>query len=166
MSRDFSDREFRVLDIATSRDIRLRLVEAFVLKDQFSDCLNAVKDQSQRSSYEGYLWDYFAIVKVITEVEFKSIISSSRQGYALWDLHKDIKTQEGNALGVEMGSVVQGALPYLLEKAPLLPEDIYFCPEDLSWIISMTHTYFDSGERYCTKSYPKKNSGQTDRIIL
>jgi hypothetical protein len=107
-----------------------------------------IKQFSDGPAYDGYLWDFLAGKRVVSEEAVWDAVAGLEQVYAMWDLHSAERVRIPGYFRFPRGTIIRTDPETLSRGLEYLPEDLYVFDESCGWAVVVTHEYID-GTRFC-----------------
>jgi hypothetical protein len=143
--------------------LRKRFVARFVDTESnaWRGILARTREYEDGIAYQGYLWDALARWERMSEDEV--ITELERAGgtwLALWDVNTAENIFIPDYWKFGKSAILRGAPATLAAGRELLPEDVYFVPEDFAYTLVLTHGHDATGRvRDCLRALPRNPIG-------
>lgn len=112
-------------------------------------------------AYTGYLWDFLAEKRVVSEEEVWRDLELMSEVYAMWDIHSEERVRTPVYLSLPKAAVLRTDPATLRRGIEYLPEDLYIFDATCAWAAALTHEWVDD-RRFCLWSGDGAGSATAD----
>ena len=141
-------------------ELRKRFVERFVDTEStgWKRILERTREYEDGIVYQGYLWEALACWERVSEADVvRELEAAGGTWLALWDVNTSENIFTPDYWKFPKSAILRGAPATLAAGRELLPEDVYFVPEDFAYALVLTHEHDPTGfVRDCARALPRE----------
>jgi len=139
--------------------LRKRFVDRFVDTEStgWKRILERTREYKDGVAYQGYLWEALARWERMSEDDVLAELERADGTWlALWDVNTSENIFVPDYWKFPKSAILRGAPATLAAGRELLPEDVYFVPDDFAYALVLTHEHDETGRRRdCVRALPR-----------